>query len=92
MNWRLVSENAAIGVVIVLLSPVVAYFALRFSPVRVLGAYFMPLAFVVVLTYFRSQQRTRVQAIAEGIFAGCVFLVVITLVSAVYTLISPPAA
>lgn len=95
MNWTLVSQNVAIGVVIVLLSPLVAQVAqagMQLPFVGVLAAFFMPLAFVIMMTYFRSEQRTRGQGIAEGVFAGCIFLVVMTLMSMLFGLFGPPGA
>jgi hypothetical protein len=43
------------------------------------------------MAYFRSEQRTRGQAIAEGVFAGRIFLIVMTLVSAVFSFFTPAA-
>lgn len=92
MNWTLVSQNVAIGVVIVLLSPLVAQAGMQLPFVGVVAAFFMPLAFVIMMTYFRSEQRTRGQGIAEGVFAGCIFLVVMTLVSMLFGLFGTPGA
>jgi 4-amino-4-deoxy-L-arabinose transferase-like glycosyltransferase len=92
IDARLISENVAIGVAIVLLSPLVWYLGSRLPLLDMLAAYFMPLAFVALLTYFRSGQRTRGQSIAEGVFAGCIFLVVMTFVSAVFGFFSSQGA
>lgn len=93
MNWVVVSQNVAIGVTVVILGQFAWALRLHELPlVGVLFASFMPLAFVVIMTYFRSEQRTKGQAIAEGVFAGCIFLVVMTLVSVLFSLLSPPAA
>jgi riboflavin transporter FmnP len=53
--------------------------------------FFMPLAFVILMTYFRSEQKTRAQSVAEGVFAGCVLLVVLTLMLGVISILQPPA-
>lgn len=92
MNWVLVSQNVAIGVAVVILSQLA--WALRLQELPLVGVLFgslMPLAFVVIMTYFRSEQRTKGQAIAEGIFTGCIFLVVMTLVSILFTFFSAQA-
>jgi hypothetical protein len=91
IDARLVSQNVAMGVAIVLLSPLVWYVGSRVPMVDVLAAYFMPVAFVGILTYFRSRQTTRGQSIAEAVFAACLFLVVMTLVSAVLSLLGSQA-
>lgn len=92
MGWTLVSQNVAIGVAIVILGWLAFMLGLHQLPlVGVLFGNFAPLAFVVVMTYFRSEQRTRGQAIAEGVFAGCIFLIVMTLVSAVFSYFTPAA-
>ena len=81
MGWTLVSQNVAIGVAIVVLGGLAFMLGLHQLPlVGVLFANFTPLAFIVVMTYFRSEQRTKGQAISEGVFAGCVFLVAMILV------------
>ncbi len=93
MNWVLVSQNVAIGVAVVILGQFA--WALRLHELPLVGvvfASFIPLTFVVITTYFRSEQRTKGQAIAEGVFAGCIFLVVVTLVYGLFSLLSPPAA
>ncbi len=92
MDWTLVSQNVAIGVVVVLLTPLVAQLGMQLPFVGVLAAFFMPLTFVIIMTYFRSEQRTRGQGIAEGVFAGCIFLVVMTLVSMLFGLFGTPGA
>ena len=92
MGWALVSQTVAIGVAIVVLGWLAFMLGLHQLPlVGVLFGNFAPLAFVVVMTYFRSEQRTRGQAVAEGIFAGCIFLVAMILVSALLNLFVPPA-
>jgi hypothetical protein len=84
MDWTLVSQNVAIGVVVVILHQLAFGLGLIQLPlVGMIFAYFMPVAFVVLMTYFRSGQRTKGQALAEGIFAGFIFLAVIILVSAI---------
>jgi len=95
MDWRLVSQNVAIGVAIVLLSPLVAYLAMQLPQlplVDVLAVLFVPFAFIVIMTYSRSGQRTKGQAIAEGVFAGFIFLVVMTLVSFLFSFFGSQAA
>jgi hypothetical protein len=90
MGWTLVSQNVAIGVAIVILGWLAFMLGLHQLPlVGVLFGNFAPLAFVVVMTYFRSGQRTKGQAIAEGVFAGCIFLVVMILVSALFSFFTP---
>jgi hypothetical protein len=92
MGWTLVSQNVAIGVAIVILHDLAAGMGLRVLPlVGMLFFYFMPMAFVVVMTYFRSEQRTKGQAVAEGLFAGFIFLIVMFLVSAIFSLLTPSA-
>jgi predicted branched-subunit amino acid permease len=92
MDWAIISQNVALGVVIVVLSLMAAGLGLHQVPlVGVVFQFFMPLAFVVVLTYFRSDQKTRAQAISEGVFAGCLLLVVLSLVMAVIGLLAPAA-
>jgi len=93
MDWVLVSQNVAIGVAVVILGQLAWAARLDELPlVGVLFASFMPLAFVGIMTYFRSEQRTRGQAIAEAVFAGCIFLVVMTLVYALFSFFSPRTA
>jgi hypothetical protein len=93
MDWVLVSQNVAIGVAVVILHQLAFGMGLIQLPlVGVLFAYFMPLAFVVLMTYFRSEQRTKGQAVAEGIFAGFIFLAVILLVSALLSFLGAQAA
>ena len=60
--------------------------------IGVVFQFFMPLAFVVLMTYFRSEQKTRPQAVAEGVFAGCILLVVLSLMMAVLGLLQPAAS
>jgi len=91
----LVSQSVAIGVAIVLVGLLMPSLAVRFPQlpgVDMLAVLFIPLAFVVIMTYFRSEQRTRGQAIAEGVFAGCIFLVVMTLVSVLLSFFSSQTA
>jgi predicted branched-subunit amino acid permease len=90
MDWTLVSQNVALGVVIVVLSLLAAGLGLHQLPwVGIVFQFFMPLAFVVLMTYFRSGQRTRAQAVSEAIFAGCLLLVVLSLMMAVIGLLGP---
>ncbi|HUS71093.1 MAG TPA: hypothetical protein VM075_10030 [Anaerolineae bacterium] len=92
MDWAIVSQNVALGVVIVVLSWMAVGLGLHQLPlVGVVFQFFMPLAFVVVMTYFRSEQKTRAQAVSEGVFAGCLLLVVLSLMMAVIGLLSPAA-
>lgn len=93
MNWTVVSQNVALGLAIVVLGWLALLLRLHELPlVGVFFASFTPLAFVVMMTYFRSEQRTKGQAIAESVFAGCLFLVAMMVVSGLLNLISPPAA
>jgi hypothetical protein len=93
MNWGLVSQNVAIGVAIVILHDLAFRMGLSTLPlVGLLFAYFTPLAFIGIMTYFRSEQRTRGQAIAEGVFAACIFLLALLAVLALYGFLNPPAA
>jgi len=93
MDWALISQNVAIGLAIVILGWLAVLLGLHQLPlVGVLFATFTPLAFVVAMTYFTSEQRTRGQAIAEGVFTGCIFLVVMTLVSAFLNTLIPLTA
>ncbi len=90
MDWAIVSQNVALGVVIVVLSRLAIDLGLYQLPlVGVVFQFFMPLAFVVLLTYYRSQQRTRGQAVAEGLFAGCILLVALSLMMAVLSMLRP---
>jgi len=92
MDWTIVSQNVAVGVVIVVLTLMADGLGLHQLPwVGVVFQFFMPLAFVVVMTYFKSEQKTRAQAVSEGIFAGCLLLVVLSLMRAVIALLSPAA-
>jgi riboflavin transporter FmnP len=92
MDWALVSQNVAVGVVIVVLDLMAFRLGLHELPwVGIVFQFFMPLAFVVMMTYFRSEQKTRAQAVAEGIFAGCLLLVVLSLMIAVIGLMRPAA-
>jgi predicted branched-subunit amino acid permease len=91
MDWTMISQSVALGVVIVVLSSAAVLLRLHQLPlVGVAFQFFMPLAFVVLMVYFRSKQKTRAQAVAEGVFAGCVLLVVLTLMLAVISVIQTP--
>lgn len=93
MDWTAVSQNVALGVVIVVLSWMAVGLGLHTLPlVGVVFQFFMPLAFVVLMTYFRSQQKTRPQAIAEGVFAGAILLAVLSLMMAVLSMLAPSTA
>jgi len=93
MDWTLISQNVAIGLAIVILGKLAEPLGLHQLPlVGMLFATFTPLAFVVAMTYFRSEQRTRGQAIAEGVFTGCIFLLVMILVSGFLNTLIPAAA
>jgi hypothetical protein len=92
MDWALLSQDVALGVVIVVLSQMAYGLGLHQLPlVGVVFQFFMPLAFVVAMTYFRSEQKTKGQAVAESIFAGCLLLVILSLVVVVIGLLSPAA-
>lgn len=92
MDWALVSQNVALGVVIVVLSWLTIGLGLHLLPwVGIVFQFFMPLAFVAMMTYFRSEQKTRAQAVSEGVFAGCLLLVVLSLMMAVIGLLGPAA-
>ena len=92
MDWAIVSQNVALGVVVVVLSSMAVGLGLHQLPlIGVAFQFFMPLAFVVLMTYFRSGQKTRAQAVTEGVFAGCILLVVLTLMMAIISLFSPAA-
>jgi predicted branched-subunit amino acid permease len=92
LDWTVISQNVAIGVVIVVLSWMAVGLGLHQLPlVGVAFQFFMPLAFVILMTYFRSEQKTRAQSVAEGVFAGCVLLVVLTLMLTVISIVQPPA-
>jgi len=93
MDWTLISQNVAIGLAVVILGWLALLLGLHQLPlVGVMFASFTPLAFVVVMTYFRSEQRTKGQQIAEGVFTGCVFLVVMSVVSVLLNMLIPPPA
>jgi len=93
MDWTIVSQNVALGVAIVILSWLAVGMGLNRLPlVGVVFDFFMPLAFVAMMTYFRSEQKTKGQAVAEGVFAGCIFLVILTLVFGLLSVVRPPAA
>jgi hypothetical protein len=92
MDWTIVSQNVALGVMVVVLDLMAFNLGLRQLPwVGIVFQFFIPLAFVVMMTYFRSEQRTRAQAVSEGVFAGCLLLVVLSLMGAVIGLLSPAA-
>jgi predicted permease len=92
MDWAIVSQNVALGVVIVVLGLMANLLQLHQLPlVGIVFQFFMPLAFVVMMTYFRSEQKTRGQAAAEAVFAGCILLVVLSLIMAVVGLLMPAA-
>ena len=92
MDWTIVSQNVALGVMVFVLDLMAYGLGLRQLPwVGIVFQFFMPLAFVVMMTYFRSEQKTRAQAISEGVFAGCLLLVVLSLMMAVIGLLSPAA-
>jgi predicted branched-subunit amino acid permease len=91
LDWTMISQSVALGLVIVVLSWAAVGMGLQQLPlVGVAFQFFMPLAFVVLIAYFRSEQKTRAQAVAEGVFAGCVLLVILTLMLAVISIIQPP--
>ena len=92
MDWTIISQSVALGVVVVVLSWMSIGLGLHL--LRLIGVmfqFFMPVAFVVLMTYFRSEQKTRAQAVAEGVFAGCILLVVLSLMMAVVGLLQPAA-
>ena len=92
MDWTIISQSVALGVVVVVLSWMSIGLGLHLLPlIGVMFQFFMPLAFVVLMTYFRSEQKTRAQAVAEGVFAGCILLVVLSLMMAVLGLLQPAA-
>jgi predicted branched-subunit amino acid permease len=92
MDWTMISQSVALGVVVVVLSWTAVGMGLHQLPlVGVAFQFFMPLAFVVLMTYFRSEQKTRAQAAAEGVFAGCVLLVVLNLLLGVISILQPAA-
>ena len=92
MDWAIVSQSVALGVVLVVLSLMADLLKLHQLPwVGIVFQFFMPLAFVVLMTYFRSEQKTRAQAVAEGVFAGCLLLVVLTLMIGVVGVLRPAA-
>lgn len=93
LDWTAVSQNVALGVVIVVLSWLSV--GLRLHTLPLLGIvfqFFVPLAFVVLMTYFRSEQKTKAQAVTEGLFAGAVLLVVLSLMMAVVSMLAPSPA
>jgi predicted branched-subunit amino acid permease len=93
MDWTIISQSVALGVVVVVLSWMSIGLGLHLLPlIGVVFQFFMPLAFVVLMTYFRSGQKTRPQAVAEGVFAGCILLVVLSLMMAVLGLLQPAAS
>jgi hypothetical protein len=90
IDWAMVSQSVALGVMVVVLSWLAIGLGLHQLPlVGVIFQFFTPLALVVLMTYFRSQQRTRGQAMAEGLFAGCILLVVLSLIMAVLSTLMP---
>ncbi len=92
MDWTMISQNVALGVVVVVLSWTAVGMGLHQLPlVGIAFQFFMPLAFVILMSYFRSEQKTRAQAVAEGVFAGCVLLVILNLMLAVISIIQPAA-
>lgn len=75
MNWRLVFHTVLIS-----LAVWVAGFSLGFftgNPSFIL--WYMPAALVTVLAYYRSEQPTRFQVIAEAAFTGAVFVIIVQL-------------
>lgn len=92
MDWTMISQNVALGVVVVVLYWTAVGMGLHQLPlVGVAFQFFMPLAFVILMSYFRSEQKTKAQAVAEGVFAGCVLLVVLNLMLIVISMIQPAA-
>jgi predicted branched-subunit amino acid permease len=92
MDWSIVSQNVALGVVVVVLSWMSVGLGLHQLPlIGVVFQFFMPLAFVVMMTYFRSEQKTRAQAASEAVFAGCILLVVLSLMMTVIGYLVPAA-
>lgn len=90
IDWTVVSQSVALGVIVVVLSWLAIGLGLHQLPfVGPVFQFFMPLALVVLVTYFRSQQRTRGQAVAEALFAGCILLVVLSLILAVGSTLAP---
>jgi hypothetical protein len=90
MDWMIVSQNVALGVMVVVLSDLAIGLKLHQLPlIGLVFQFFMPLAFVALLTYFRSEQRTKGQAVAEALFAGCILLVLLSLITALLSVIAP---
>lgn len=77
MEWRLVIQNALIGLVIwqggLLLSTIVP------AVITVPTFFLIPIAFVVWIAYLRSHQRTTAQAISESLFTGALLLMLLML-------------
>lgn len=93
IDWTVVSQSVALGVVIVILSYLAVGVGLHRLPlVGVVFQFFVPFAFVVLMTYYRSEQKTTAQSITEGIFAGCIFLLIMSLVFALFSLVRPATA
>jgi predicted branched-subunit amino acid permease len=92
MDWTMISQNVALGVVVVVLGWMAAGMGLHQLPlIGVAFEFFIPVAFVILMSYYRSEQKTKAQAAAEGVFAGCVLLVILNLMLAVISIIQPAA-
>ncbi|MBI2845611.1 MAG: hypothetical protein HYX86_03585 [Chloroflexi bacterium] len=78
INWRMVLHTVGVGVII-WAAGIFLGVALGNDPSFVL--FYVPAALVTVLAYYRSEQKTRAQGIAEAIFTGAVFMVILQILS-----------
>lgn len=78
INWRIVFHTVAIGAII-WVAGIFLGVALGNDPSFIL--FYIPAALVTVLAYYRTEQKTRMQSIAEAIFSGAVFLVILQILS-----------
>ena len=93
LDGTIISQSVALGVVVVVLGDLSVRLGLHLLPlIGTVFQFFTPVAFVVLMTYFRSEQKTRPQAVAEGIFAGCIMWGVLTLMMEVIRTLTPPVA
>lgn len=77
MEWRLVIQNALIG----LLIWHGGWLLFGFAPalITIPTIFLIPIAYVVWVGYHRSHQPTRAQALSESLFTGAMLLVLLML-------------
>lgn len=76
MNWRLVFHTVLISLVIWVVGIALGVLFGN-NPTFIL--WYIPAALVTIIAYYRSEQPTRFQVIAEAAFTGAVFVVIVQL-------------